>query len=307
MGFGVKTTTGNATAMKLINIIQEILAEAGWSKTSDTGQWNGVDAFTNVNEYVMWAMPTTGGLDPVLLKIQPANTTSAPRAQINLTIGNASNGSGTLTGTTWTGDTWSGAETLSPHTVFYAYDTGGVVICTNPTSGGQSQLFVLIERKRNAIGTPTNGSIGTMFFQGRGSNTVPPSTTQDVTVGLLGVSAFNTSSFAKTWGTKSVSSPIADSPNLPKSADGLTAPTQPVMFFGPDGGWYSNLILVVQPSEGGTAMQAIVNGSPRYYRTVSSTVAITTGTTSVSQPISGNTPTGTTTDRVSFVPAILAQ
>ena len=311
MGYGVKTTPGSATAMNLINILQEILLEAGWSKTADTGQWGGDTDFGSTDEYVMWAMPTTGGLDPVLLKIQPANINSKTRAHINLTIGKTSDGSGTLTGTTWPGGT---THITAPYggaaqTVYYAYDNGGVVICSNPPTGF-TQLFVLIERKRTPSGAPTNGALGTMFYRGSTHNNVLPDTTDDVSVGLRGVSVFNTNSFAKTWGTKNVSSPIADSTDYPKSTDGLTAPTQPVMFFGPDGGWYSNLVLVVQPSEGGTSIQAVVNGSPRYYRTVQPNVATIVGSSSNnsnSYPISGNTSTSYTINRNMIVPAILNQ
>ena len=315
MGYGVKTTPGNATSMNLINIIQEILLEAGWTKTADTGQWDGVSTLVDTDEYVIWSMPTDGGtLDPVLLKIQPANTASPGAPHINLTIGKESDGSGTLTGTTWTcRNATSAYVSLPAQTVFYAYDNGGVVICSNHAPGyaqGYTQHFILIERKRTTTGAPVNGALGTMVFLSRGGTYEAPATASALytTDDLLGVSVFNTNTFAKTWGTQSVSSPIADATMYPKSTDGLTTPTQPVMFFGPDGGWYSNLILVVQPSEGGTAMQAVVNGSPRYYRTVQPT-GVSLLSPGSSYPITGSSldTSSYQIPRFNIVPAILNQ
>ena len=313
MGYGYKQTSSNATSMEVINILQEILLEAGWTKTSDTGQWDGVSEITSADEYVMWAMPTDGGtLDPVVLKIHPATPSFPTYPTFNLAIGNATDGAGTITGTTWTAPiTVTGSSDWLNLVVYYAYDDGGVVICGNK-EGDISEFFILIERKRTPSGAPVNGAIGTMFFQGQGERHYPPNTANQVKNSFLGVSVFNTNNFTKPWGTQTVSSPIADNPVLPKSSDGLTAPSQPVMFFGHNACWYSNLILVVLPSEGGTAMQAVVNGSPRYYRTVQPNVLSPGWPYSSSRPwqaypISGSGDNGNSNYIKMIMPAILNQ
>lgn len=86
-----------------IQEVQAALAAVGMVQTTDTGQINSttvtVPAINTAAGYEIWKLP---GASPLFMKIEYGSAASATVAQMWITVGEGSNGAGTLTGNTST-------------------------------------------------------------------------------------------------------------------------------------------------------------------------------------------------------------
>lgn len=143
---------------------------AGWTQSSDTGQvnWSTISSVPGSSSFVYEIWQPNDGLTNFYLKIEYGNGASTGSSTncpgIRLSIGTATNGAGTLTGTV-IGPYYSGYASLtapSTTTTYPCYmsgDTGRLSFLMWRGGGNNAAQAFAVERSLNATGTYTGDHV----------------------------------------------------------------------------------------------------------------------------------------------------
>jgi len=170
--------------------VSAAIATAGFTQTADTGQvdWSTVTrpSAGTTPHYEIWAFADTlQATRPVMMKVSYGSGSSATRPWMSVELARATDGAGTLTGTT-TGPLVSSYADFSPATdTITSYIAGGgnwLTMCLWPggsTGGGTgSALVLVIDRTRDGTGAATGDGVllagGPMVTSGYCSQYVLP-------------------------------------------------------------------------------------------------------------------------------------
>lgn len=159
--------------------IHDGLQAVGMVQTADTGQINlttvALPGAGNFGGYEIWrfadALQATA---PVFMKIEYGNGANTNTAIMRVTVSNATNGAGTLNGSMVTGSpVITGQSTTETNQTPFLFcgDTSSVVFALSAqiAANGFQPSMVMIERTRNADGTPNGDGLAFSTVQGYGS------------------------------------------------------------------------------------------------------------------------------------------
>lgn len=139
----------------------------GWLQTADTGQAANPPAAVPSNAYAYWvfqANDTQAATSPIFVKVEIGYSATSPR--IRLTVGTASNGSGTITGQTVSSAPWDMCAPSSYSSL--GANQGGVTFpCYFSGDAGEFRMYIwqsttiysgllfVIERSKDSTGNKT--------------------------------------------------------------------------------------------------------------------------------------------------------
>lgn len=250
MGFGIITPTTPSSIDRTL-AFQQVLSLCGLVQTGDTGQWS--TSKNGPGTYLMYrfndALSTTY---PIYLKFTPLIFSSTIESCTKLdSIGFATNGAGTITGSKHTFGTNTGDSSLLFSRILYSYTNSGVFIVFEAGGGGSSvtSLSFCVERALNQDGTisDSQGEIG-CFLSSKGTSTMPESIT------------------LKPNGFKDAREPYYPilGNNTYVTNTGLST-VMPYYFFGESRPWQSNLMSVGNKLAN-IGWNCITNGTSKYYQ-----------------------------------------
>lgn len=162
--------------------IKAILGASGLIQTADTGQidWTTVTLPANnaVGGYEIWRFnDTLQGTTPIFLKVEYASGSNIGRPSLWLTIASASNGSGTLTGTTYfsrAAMAITTAVTVGTYPLYACHTDGffGLTAYRRAITGTSGGFHFMICRTVDAAGTITSTGVITYTAVGAVSRNV---------------------------------------------------------------------------------------------------------------------------------------
>ena len=173
--------------------ISSWFATCGWVQASDTGQvnWSTIAAVPGSSAFIFEIWKPGDGLANFYVKVEYGNKGIAAAPAIQVSMGSATNGAGTLQGFVTmvhqceTQNLSSGGLTL--HECNFSGDSGQIAVMMWRATGvnGAPQSFA-IQRSLNSSGTRT-GDYATIWAQGHNSGPTPPYGSQQTLHFTLGV------------------------------------------------------------------------------------------------------------------------
>lgn len=157
----VGNTANDAEFRAIGKFISDSLTAAGWAKTADTGQvdWTTVTrvAINTAAGYEIRTSPAKAGYEQVYVKIEYGQGSNVAYTSLWITLGYASDGAGTLTGTT-SGRQVIAGVTTTPSAVTDRVSAGEdwFAIALNIAAGGSNTgaTHLSLERLMDADGNP---------------------------------------------------------------------------------------------------------------------------------------------------------
>ncbi len=159
------------------DILAKIDAFPGWTRSSDTGQVNTATCTRSnsaATNYAVWQ--SNDGGTTFYVRIDFANTSNSGYPGMGVTIGYATNGAGSITGTQalprYGLNGFLDSNEATARTFLYSGANGRMCFCTaiNATNVGATQ-FISVERSRDAAGAATND--GVIFVMAAGQQLLP--------------------------------------------------------------------------------------------------------------------------------------
>lgn len=179
------------------SLVSGKLAAMGLVQTADTGQinWTTVLAPTvlqTVQGYEVWRFnDALQATFPVFFKLEYGSGSAAANPSMHLSVGNGSNGTGSLMGVLSTRQQVSCTAGASPITSYWSGDVDRVVFCFQGSSAANS-LLLSMERSLDTSGVRTNEAVLIALFslstaQQRAWNCVTgPYTAYETSFGCMG-------------------------------------------------------------------------------------------------------------------------
>jgi hypothetical protein len=155
-------TSDDATFRTLGSFISASLDSAGWAKTADTGQINWTTvvraAVNTAAGYEIRTSPTKTGFEQVYVKLEYGQGSNVAYTSLWITLGYASDGAGTLTGTIGTRQVVAGVTSANYACTdrVSAGDDWFAIAQAIPAAGyiNAGPTFLAIERLNDADGNP---------------------------------------------------------------------------------------------------------------------------------------------------------
>jgi len=256
--------------------VHDAFVGCGWVQTSDTGQAN-LATMT-----VPGTTVTAGGYEifrmndalqsacPVFVKVEYGRGSSATNnvPVIWVTVGQGSNGSGTITGVllarTPNAATATAYGSSSEFPSYGSCDGAGICLALWSGYTNTGTAFLAIERSRDNAGAPTDGALLIAF--GATTGGIVRVIGNGGTPGAVKCadSAYLSAALPYTINGSSAS----DASTL--SQDGVVAPVLPIACVAPGvEPWVSNVLVAVHPGDAGSTsviQAATINGETRTYR-----------------------------------------
>jgi hypothetical protein len=184
--------------------ISSWLSTAGWLQSSDTGQvnWSTIASVPGVNSYVYEVWEPNDGLTNFYLKVEYGNNNISNSPAVRLTIGTATNGAGTLTGTVMGPYATQNGSGITPPSTTIQYPcnfsgaAGRLAVMMWRTAPNQAAQAFAVERSVNAAGAYTGTHVTLMTAGAENANVSNMGYQQQTLVFGVGVapaqSTFNT-------------------------------------------------------------------------------------------------------------------
>lgn len=289
-----------ANALDAAQVWIDGLTAMGWVQTADAGQLEPSTAVApvapGVYGYTLWE--PGDGLGGLVLKIE-FDMHAATGYKLRVSLGESSNGAGTLTGVVWAGGVGNGTSSQAARQLRIGGDQSGFFAAADPGTGtatSTAREYLFVDRSRNSAGEPILG--GAALAHGYASNSVA----DKFFSGKPGAAKYVEQISIPTGGIPAATNEGALNSDTSFTPGNMTAPVFPVVLCGHRSPtWVTGVIATVAPADQGLEIVADLAGRQRTFTTTTTT----TTTTISSSAIPCRAVTTGPANTVSFWPVML--